>query len=437
MSIYSAMRAGVTGLNANASAMAVISDNIANLNTVGYKRGQSDFTAMVNAQNADTTYNAGGVIASTRRNISLQGSINQTASSTDLAISGDGFFIVTEDVNATTGAGGGLFTRAGSFTLDSDGRLRNAQGYYLMGAPIANGSLPNVTPSSLASLAPIDLSNVGSLAQQSTETAINANLDSRQTVYAGPPAYAAGAMAGYPAAANSIAPHVERSIEIYDSLGTARTMTLGFLKTGVNQWAVEVYMRPAADVGGTGLVASGTVAFSTSGVPTSVPAGLQNFTITYAGATGAAAQPMELDLASALTQFAIPSALNSATANGSPPGDLVGVSVSDDGVLTAQYSNGRSEALYLIPIATFLNPNGLQPDRGGAFRVTLDSGLFTINQPGSGGSGAIQSNGLEASNVDLGTEFTDLITTQRAYSAASRIITTADQMLEELLQIKR
>src|SRR3989304_9526240 len=113
MSIYSAMRAGVTGLNANASAMAVISDNIANLNTVGYKRGQSDFTAMVNAQNADTTYNAGGVIASTRRLVSLQGSINQTASPTDLAISGDGFFIVTEDSSATQGAGGGLFTRAG------------------------------------------------------------------------------------------------------------------------------------------------------------------------------------------------------------------------------------------------------------------------------------------------------------------------------------
>lgn len=437
MSIYSAMRAGVTGLNANASAMAVISDNIANLNTVGYKRGQTDFTAMINAQHAETTYNAGGVIASTRRLVDLQGSLNQTNSSTDLAISGDGFFIVTDDPAAAQGSSGGLFTRAGSFSLDANGLLKNAQGHYLMGAPITNGSLPSVTPSSLASLQPIDLSNVGSQAQASTQTAINANLDSRTAVYGGSPAYAAGAMAGYPSAVNSIAPQVERSVEIFDSLGTARTLTMGFLKTGVNQWDVEVYMRPAADVGGTGLVASGTVTFSSSGVPTTVPAGLQNFTINYAAATGAAAQPMSLDLTSGLTQFAIPSALNSATSDGSPPGNLVGVSVSKDGVLTAQFSNGRSQALYLIPVATFLNPNGLQPEGDGAWRVTLDSGLFTINQPSSGGAGIIQANALEASNVDLGTEFTDLITTQRAYSAASRIITTADQMLEELLQIKR
>jgi flagellar hook protein FlgE len=437
MSIYSAMRAGVTGLNANASAMAVISDNIANLNTVGYKRGQTDFNAMVNAQNASTTYNAGGVIASTRRFVDLQGSLNQTSSATDLAISGDGFFIVTDDPTASQGSGGGLFTRAGSFSLDSKGLLKNAQGHFLMGAPITNGNVPSVTPSSLASLQAIDLSNVGSQAQASTKTSINANVDSRVSIYVGPPAYAAGAMAGYPAAANSIAPQVERSVEVYDSLGTARTLTLGFLKTGVNQWAVEAYMRPATDVGGTGLVASGAVQFSSSGVPTSVSPALSNLTINYAATTGAAAQPIALDLTTALTQFAIPSALNSATSDGSPPGNLTGVTVSKEGVLTAQFSNGRSQALYLIPVATFLNPNGLQPEGDGAYRVTLDSGLFTINQPSSGGAGIIQSNALEASNVDLGSEFTDLITTQRAYSAASKIITTADEMLQELLQIKR
>jgi flagellar hook protein FlgE len=437
MSIYSAMRAGVTGLNANASAMAVISDNIANLNTVGYKRAHTDFTTVFNAQHADTSYNAGGVIAATQRLVDLQGSLNQTSSSTDLAISGNGFFIVTDDPEAAQGSSGGLFTRAGSFSLDANGLLKNAQGHYLMGAPITDDALPSVTPSSLASLQAIDLSNVGSQAQASTKSSINANVDSRTTIYSGTPAYAAGAMADYPGGTGSIAPQVERSIEIFDSLGTARTLTMGFLKTGVNKWAVEVYMRPAADVGGNGLVASGEVTFSTSGVATSVPASLSNFTINYATATGAAAQPIALDLTSGLTQFAIPSALNAATSDGSPPGNLVGVTVSKDGVLTAQFSNGRSQALYLIPVATFLNPNGLQPEGDGAWRVTLDSGLFTINQPNSGGAGIIQSNALESSNVDLGTEFTDLITTQRAYSAASRIITTADQMLEELLQIKR
>lgn len=438
MSIYSAMRAGVTGLNANSSAMAVISDNIANLNTVGYKRGQTDFSAILNAQNASTSYNAGGVLASTRRFVDLQGSLETSNSATDLAINGSGFFIVTEDPTGTSGAGGGLFTRAGSFSLDAEGLLRNSQGYYLMGAPMTNGSAASITPSSLASLQVINLANVGSTAEASTKASINANLDSRETIYAGPPAYAAGAMAGYPAAVNSIAPDVERSIEVYDSLGTARTLTMGFLKTGTNTWATEVYMRPASAVTGTnGLIASGSITFSTSGVPTSVSAALQNLNITYAATTGAAAQTIALDLSTGLSQYATPSALNSATADGSPPGDLTGVTVSDGGVLTAQYSNGRSEALYLIPVATFLNPDGLQPERGGAYRVTLESGQFTINSAGSGGSGPIQSNALEASNVDLGTEFTSMITTQRAYSACSKIITTADDMLDELIRIKR
>ena len=437
MSIYSAMRAGVTGLNAYSSAMAVISDNIVNLNTVGYKRAQTDFSAILNAQNADTSYNAGGVLASTRRYVDLQGSLEQSTSSTDLAINGSGFFIVTDDPT-TNGAGSGLFSRSGSFTLDSNGLLRNAQGFYLLGAPIANGAAPTVTPSSLAALQPINLSNVGSTAVASTTASLNANLDSRETIYAGPPAYAAGAMAGYPSAVGSIAPTVERSIEIIDSLGTARTLTLGFLKTGTNTWATEVYMRPAADVTGTdGLIASGSVTFSSSGVPTAVSAALQNFTITYAATTGAANQPMSLDLSTGLTQFATPSSLNSATADGSPPGDLTGVTIDEGGILTAKFSNGRSEAMYLIPVATFLNPNALTPERGGAYRVTRESGQYTINSPGSGGAGPVQSNSLEASNVDLGTEFTSMITTQRAYSACSKIITTADDMLDELIRIKR
>jgi flagellar hook protein FlgE len=438
MSIYSAMRAGVTGLNANSSAMAVISDNIANLNTVGYKRGQTDFSAVLNAQNASTSYNAGGVLASSRRFIDLQGALQQADSATDLAINGNGFFIVTEDPSGTSGAGGGLFTRAGSFSLDAKGLLRNAQGYYLMGAPMTTGTSASISPSSLASLQVINLSNVGSTAEASTKAAVNANLDSREDIYAGTPAYAAGAMAAYPAGTGAIAPQVERSIEIYDSLGTARTLTMGFLKTGTNTWATEIYMRPAADVTGTnGLVASGSIAFSSSGVPTTVSPALQGFSITYATTVGAAAQPMTLDLTTGLSQYATPSALNSATADGSPPGDLSGVTISDAGVLTAQYSNGRSEALYLIPVATFLNPNGLEAERGGAYRVTLDSGQFTINSAGSGGAGPIQSNALEASNVDLGSEFTSMITTQRAYSACSKIITTADDMLDELIRIKR
>lgn len=152
---------------------------------------------------------------------------------------------------------------------------------------------------------------------------------------------------------------------------------------------------------------------------------------------GAAAQNVDLDLSTGMTQFAKSFGVTSVTADGVPPGDLVGLVLEGDGMLTAQFSNGRARALYQIPLATFLNPNGLAADQGGAFRTTLESGLYNINSANAGGAGRIVSGALEASNVDLASEFTNLITTQRAYSAASRIITTADQMLEELLMIKR
>ena len=151
----------------------------------------------------------------------------------------------------------------------------------------------------------------------------------------------------------------------------------------------------------------------------------------------AADQRLQFDFMTGLKQYAISSALNSATADGSPPGNLTGVNVSTGGILTAQFSNGRSEPLYLIPVATFLNPNGLAAEPGNAFRQSIDSGLVTINSAGTGAAGKFQSSALEASNVDLGTEFTDMIVTQRAYSASSRVITTADEMLDELIRIKR
>jgi flagellar hook protein FlgE len=161
------------------------------------------------------------------------------------------------------------------------------------------------------------------------------------------------------------------------------------------------------------------------------------FTIDWATATGAADQDVTIDFASGMTQFANNFGITSVTADGVPPGDLVGLVMEGDGFLTAQFSNGRSRALYQIPLATFLNPNGLKSDFGGAFRTTLESGLYNINSSNAGGAGNIVAGALEASNVDLAQEFTNLITTQRAYSASSRIITTADEMLEELLRVKR
>jgi flagellar hook protein FlgE len=434
MSIYTALRAGVSGLTANSSALAVISDNIANVNTVGYKRSGVDFSALVNAQNSNTTYNAGGVLPLTRQQISLQGSLEQSRSTTDLAISGDGFFIVSPNSQQLSNGGSVLFTRAGSFTIDADGFMVNAQGLFLQGWPVNSDGSVISSPTSLSAIEPISISGVGGLAEASENVEINANLNSDQAAFGG--AYVAGDIAD-----GTVAAHFESSLEVYDSLGAPRTISFGFLKTGPNTWQVEAYARPDSNItGGSGtggLLATGTVSFNTDGTVNTVTGTIgATFNIPWAASTGAAAQPLDLDL-TGVAQNAKSFGITSVNVDGVPPGDLVGLTLEGDGFLTAQFSNGRARALYQIPLATFLNPNGLAPDQGGAFRTTLDSGLYNINAANAGGAGRVVSGALEASNVDLASEFTNLITTQRAYSAASRIITTADQMLEELLMVKR
>jgi flagellar hook protein FlgE len=446
MSIYTALRAGVSGLTANSSALAVISDNIANVNTVGYKRGSVDFSALVNAQNSNTTYNAGGVLPLTRQQISLQGSLEQSRSTTDLAISGDGFFIVSTNSQQLSNGGSVLFTRAGSFTIDADGYMVNAQGLYLQGWPVGADGGVTSSPTSLSAIEPVNISGVGGLAEPTANVSLNANLNSGQTDYAG----AQGAYDVGDLATGTITPHFESSLEIYDSLGAPRTIAFGFLKTGPNTWVVEAYARPQSNITGGGatggVLAAGILNFNTDGTVASVAGhGTVStvddinaaFTIDWAASTGAADQNVALNLISGMTQFANNYGVTSVTADGVPPGDLVGLVLEGDGFLTAQFSNGRARALYQVPLATFLNPNGLKPDVGGAFRTTLESGLYNINASNAGGAGRIVSGALEASNVDLAAEFTNLITTQRAYSASSRIITTADEMLEELLRVKR
>lgn len=436
MSIYTAMRSGVSALAANSSAMAVISDNIANLNTVGYKRGLTDFTAMLNSQTTGTTYNAGGVLSSTRRLIDVQGSLEQSRSSTDLAIAGNGFFVVSENNQPLTNGGSVAFTRAGSFSVDAGGYLVNAQGFYLQGWPIQSDGTVASSPTSLSTLAPINVADTVSSAEATRNVTLTANLSSTQTSY-DPTSntYVAGDLA-----TADITPQFESSIEIFDSLGAARTAAVGFLKTGPNTWQVEVYTRPAtlAPANPGGLVASGTVTFDTSGRVGSVTGTISApFNVTWAASTGAAPQNLQFNFQDSLSQFATASGITTVVADGVPPGSLSGLVVENNGYLTAQFSNGRSRALYQIPLATFLNPNGLLPDRGGVFRNTLESGLYNINQANAAGAGRIESTVLEASNVDLAAEFTSMIVTQRAYSASSKIITTADEMLEELLRIKR
>jgi flagellar hook protein FlgE len=447
MSIYTALRAGVSGLSAQSSALAVISDNIANVNTTGYKRGTTDFAPLVNGQSKATTYNAGGVVATTRRLVDLQGSLEQSRSATDLAVVGDGFFVVSSNTNDLAEGGDALFTRSGSFSVDADGNLINAQGFYLQGWKVESDGSVQTSPTSLATVSRVNVAGVGGVAEPTDTLGINGNLSATQNIYNLPvvpanPVYATGTMAN-----NTVSPHFESTMEVFDSLGASRTLTIGFLKTGANQWGFEVYARPAGTVDAAahpnGLLSSGFINFNGDGTINSVtnqatpPVPYAPFSVNWAGTTGANDQTIDLDLRTGMTQFATAYGISSVTADGVPPGELVGLALEGEGFITAQFSNGRTRALYQLPLATFLAPNLLEADQGGTFRSTLDAGQFTLNAMGFGGAGRIESGVLEASNVDLANEFTTLITTQRAYSASSRIITTADEMLEELLSIKR
>ena len=460
MSINSALLSGASGLLANSSALAAISDNIANVNTVGYKRASAVFTPMYEARGV-SRYSAAGVNSDARLAISESGLLTGTSSATDLAVSGKGFFVVRDTPNATS-ADPVSFTRAGRFAPDNSGDLRNDAGKYLAGWPVNTDGSVTANPSDLNSLQTINLTSIGGAAEATTSMAINANIQSSQTVSAAEATYAAGVSATN-MASGTVTADFQRSIPIYDSQGGVRSITISLLKSATaNEWHAEIHVSPASDVTtGTGLidgqVATGLLVFDPQGridtASSTLPTTLDFLSSTNVGAlganqfqwnasTGIDAQSVVMDLGSptapgGVTQFDSPSFLGSTNVNGSAFGNFSGVEVDKEGFVFAKFNNGIVRKIYQIPVATFINPDGLGALSGGSYNVTPDSGAFTLNAPSLGNAGSIASSTLENSNVDLATEFTNLITTQRAYSASSKIITTADEMLDEAIRMKR
>eukprot|EP01035_Chromulina_nebulosa_P041088 gene41088-55553_t len=274
MSINSAMLAGVTGLVANSSALAAISDNIANVNTVGYKRSQANFQTLVTSRAAGATYAAGGVTAQTRRFITTPGLPTQTTSSTDLSISGQGFFTVTEKAEGVQAQDVRSFTRAGSFQLDSSGYLRNEAGLYLQGWVVDEDGLIVTDPSDITRLKSVNISAVGGAAEQTTRATINANLKSSQALSAEVGTYnaATNSMAMYdPDTGAGVRPDFSIQVPVSDSKGGKRTIQADFLKgANPNEWFAEIRAVPASDVEtGAGLVngqlATGLVVFTPDG----------------------------------------------------------------------------------------------------------------------------------------------------------------------------
>ncbi|MFI4964589.1 MAG: flagellar hook protein FlgE [Caulobacterales bacterium] len=442
MSINSALLAGVSGLVANSSALAAVSDNIANVNTTAYKRNQVDFSTMVTSQAVKGEYSAGGVAGVTRSFVSQQGLIQAAASTTDLAINGDGFFVVATKGAGLTAADPREFTRAGAFQPDASGFLVNDAGLYLQGWPVQADGTFNADPSDISKLQPINVKNLGAAVEATTNAGVTANLDQRTAVGAGAPTYNAAtkSMAAFAATGVGTAPDAPpMELSVIDSVGGVHKIAVAFEKTSTpNQWNAEIYAVPATDVTTTpnGQIASGTVVFDTSGAI--LPSSTLPMTISpaWAAGLGIAPQSIKLDL-SKLTQLASASTVNSVSSNGASAGNIVGVQVSSDGVVSAQFDNSQVRKIAQVAVATFPNSDGLQAISGNAYGGALAAGQMTLKMAGTGGAGKISPSSLEASTVDLSTEFTGLITTQKAYSASSKIITTADTMLDELINIIR
>jgi flagellar hook protein FlgE len=415
MSLFGALYTSVSGLGAQSQALSMISANIANTSTVGYKSDSAQFSDLVTQAGGSGGFAGGGVTTNTVQNIDLAGLPQQTQSSTDLAISGSGFFVVQQ----APGAGQDTdYTRAGSFTENNQGYLVNTQGYYLMGWPLsATGALP-ASISTTSSLTAINLNSVSTDLAPTANATVNINLNAADT-----PAVAPATNYSY-------------GLQVYDSLGAPQTIQLAFTKAAapaVDSWSVTTTSgNPAVTSAPTALTFSTSGALATVGGVAVPPATLSVAGIAWGN--GSAAQTVNIDISNISQLSAAYSA--SATQDGAAFGTQSSISINKNGVVSATYSNGQTKNVFQIPIATFAADTQLSSSTGDVFQQTLASGTYNLNQAGQGGSGTVASSELEGSNVDLATEFSNMIVTQQAYNANSKVLSTANTMLQDLLQVQ-
>lgn len=547
MSVFGSLFTAVSALSSQGQSLGIISNNIANVNTTGYKRTDAAFSSLVTNQGQSTAYSPGSVRAVQNARISEQGILQQSSSNTDIAISGNGFYAVQQSIDGQQET---FYTRAGSFSEDATGVLTNTAGMFLMGWPLdQNNGLP-ANQADISSLVPVDVAFLGGLTQPTSTAELSLNLNASQIE------------STYPVPAG-FSPDFTRGLQVFDSLGEGQTLTINFkkhdtpsattaaiaadltaivgdLSNDANIDATDTFDITVGAVGpttitlnsnlgqllndlnsivdiagdpvlfaevdgngnlvvkarnladnitladgigtpltdGLGLAASlGVTAppvapnllTPLNGVPntegwwhmevrtpqgTLVEAGSVNFggagrlnaATDINGDTlvnlsnidwgnGSSAQDIDFNIAN-YTQFAGEYNVISSDQNGAELGLRTGISIDSDGFVTAQFSNGRSSKIYKIPLATFANANGLTEITGNIFRESDSSGNFNLREAGQGSAGKIEGGALEGSNVDLADEFSKMIVTQRAYSAATKVISTADEMTAELLRLR-
>ncbi len=417
MSIFGAMVAGVSGLAAQSQAIGMIADNIANMNTDGYKGVDAAFSTLVTQAAGSFTHTPGGVLSAPIQRIAQQGLLQSTTSSTDLAVAGSGLFVVSTTPVAADGEY--LFTRAGSFRPDENGDLVNTGGYYLQGWPLTTaGALP-VNTAVVTSTETINVANLSGLAGPTTLIELGLNIPSTAAV----------------------TDTFSATVQIFDSLGNAHNLQIDFEKTATNAWDITVNDPTLASSGatsGTTAVVARSMTFNGDGTPATIT--FADITIT-GWTTGASDSTITgdigtVDATDGVTQFAGEFAVSFLNQDGLTFGNFAGITIDNEGVLTSLFDNGTQIPVYQIPLALFANPNGLIARDGNAYSQSDRSGQVLLNPAQIGGSGRITSSALEASNVDLAEEFARMIVTQRAYSASAKIITSADEMLEELIRIR-
>ncbi|MBB6251549.1 flagellar hook protein FlgE [Nitrospirillum iridis] len=422
MSIFSALNTATSALYAQSKAFTSISSNISNSSSTGYKATDTSFTALLtDSQSSSADY--GGVTASTVQTVSSQGDITSSSTTTNLALDGNGMFVVNDGTSTSS-----YYTRDGSFSEDDNGNLVNSEGYYLEGwATDDSGNILATNRSDTASLEKINLNDITGSPNATTKVTTSMNLPSDAAV----------------------GDSYTTDTEVYDSLGNSSTVTLSWTKTGTNSWELDASNPVSATDGSTVTgTSSGTPVTLTFNSDGSLASPTTDITLGITGwSSGATDSSITLDYgensgSGSITQYASGSTtagvtVTSTKQDGYAKGTLSSVDINTDGSVVANFDNGQSKTVYKIPVATFANEDGLTAVSGQTYAQSTASGSYTLKEAGSDGAGTIESSSLESSNVDTSDELSRMIYAQQAYSAAAKVVSTAQDMMDTLLQAKR
>lgn len=419
----------VSGMNANGTALSVISDNVANMNTTGFKSSRAAFGDILSQQIGESQVGRGVLLTDVASQFT-QGTFENTASVLDMAVDGDGLFVMKD-------SSGTYYTRAGQFSVDKDGYVVNSSGIILQ------GYLYSDTGTATSALGDINVSSVNSAPNDTLNVELSANLDSGATI---------------PAAFSVNDPNTtsnfSTSITAYDSLGNGHNVNVYFRKSAEavtgNTWAWYAVVDAADSLSGnTEIQAQGTLGFTSDGFLDTESA------VTYPLVGGfdfnggaAAAQAIDFDFGTSITtdggsgrdgttQYSGESATSFQSQDGYSSGSLKSITISQDGTMTGIFTNGQTRGLAQLALAKFISPTGLTKMGRGLYAESTESGQPVITTPGSSGTGAVLSNTLELSNVDLAEEFVKMILSQRGFQANSRVISTSDELMQELVNLKR